>query len=112
MAIANEKLQSYRFLKEMYQDDYFPATLVDKGKQILIRLCEEIELKKIKDVNALYVLTHAATNEFNRLAEEFQENESEMETVARDCIGMDFGFIAEAYGFDADAEELIATRDW
>jgi hypothetical protein len=69
-------------------------------------------LKKPKDENELYVLTHAATNEFNRLAEEFDENESGIETAARDCIGVDFGFIAQAYGFNADAEELIATRDW
>jgi hypothetical protein len=43
----------------------------------------------------------------------FYENDSEIETVARDCIGMDFEFIANAYGFEnVDVEELIATRDW
>jgi hypothetical protein len=112
MAITNEKLKNYTFLKEMYQDSYFPTVLVDQGKQILVNLCEKIESQKPKDEYELYVLTHLATEEFNRLAEKFDENDSEIETVARDCIGMDFSFIAEAYGFDADTEELIAPRDW
>lgn len=38
---------------------------------------------------------------------------SEIETVAREAIAEDFWRVASAYGFaDADAEELIATRDW
>jgi hypothetical protein len=57
-------------------------------------------------------LTHAATDEFNTLAEAFYEHDSEIETVARECIAGDFAFVASAYGFDADIEELIATRDW
>jgi len=46
------------------------------------------------------------------LQEEFYENDSEIETAARECIAMDFEFIAKSYGFEADSEELIATRDW
>ena len=61
---------------------------------------------------ALYVLSDAATEEFNQLAEEFGENDSEIETAAREAIAEDFGVIAKAYGFDADVEELIAPRDW
>jgi hypothetical protein len=60
----------------------------------------------------LYALTHAATEEFNALAEEFEENDSELETAAREAIAEDFEWIAKAYGFDADIEELIAPRDW
>ena len=112
MQITNEKLKDYQFLKDMYEDGYFPDHIVDKGKEILIRLCEEIEKKTPATVEELYVLTHASTEEFNELEEEFEENESEIETVARDCIGSNFSDIAEAYGFDADCEELIATRDW
>jgi hypothetical protein len=112
MTMTNEKLQSYPFLKGMVEDSYFPAFLVEKGQQILVRLCEQIEQQRPQDETALYGLTHAATNEFNTLAAEFEEHDSEIETVARDCIAMDFGFIAAAYGFNADLEELIATRDW
>ncbi|MCR9116120.1 MAG: DUF5713 family protein [bacterium] len=113
MAITNDKLTDYQFLAGMYRDGYFPDFLVDKGKAILIGLCEQIESQKPSSLEALYVLTHAATKAFNDLQEEFEDNESEIETAARDCIGMDFAFIAKAYGFDdADGEELIATRDW
>ncbi len=48
----------------------------------------------------------------NDLQLRFEEHGSEIETVARDCIGMDFDFIACAYGFTADIEELIAPREW
>lgn len=110
--IKNEKLKNYTFLKGMYRDSYFPDFLVDKGKAILIELCIQIEEKKPKNLPELYELTHAATQKFNDLEEEFGENDSEIETVAAELIANDFEFIANAYGFDADIEELIATRYW
>ena len=113
MATTNQKINNYAFLQDMYRDKYFPTHLVDKGKQILLRLCEQIERQKPADLKELYVLTHAATNEFNELSLEFEEADSQIETAARDCIGTDFDFIARAYGFaTADGEALIATRDW
>jgi len=112
MSIADPQLQHYDFLAAMQRDGYFPPPLVHKGRQILIRLCEAIEAQRPQSLEALYALTHAATDEFNRLAEEFYEHDSEIETAARENIGEDFAAIAKAYGFDADVEELIATRDW
>ncbi len=113
MTPSNEQVRNHAFLQCMYEDSYFPKHLVDKGQRILLALCERIEKEKPKDETALYVLTHAATEEFNALAEEFFEANSEIETAARECIAADFKFIATAYGFsNADSEELIATRDW
>ena len=113
MNITNQEIQHYPFLKEMYDDGYFPDFLVDKGKDILLRLCENIETQKPENLEALYTLTHAATDEFNDLAELFYENDSEIETAARDCIGTDFYELVKRYGYaDADIEELIASRDW
>ncbi|WP_460948475.1 DUF5713 family protein [Spirosoma daeguense] len=61
----------------------------------------------------LYRLTHSSTDKFNDLQEDFYEANSEIETVARDCMATDFNFIAATYGFvDADIKELAATRDW
>jgi hypothetical protein len=110
--LQNEALKAYSFLKGMYNDSYFPENLVDKGKALLLDLCSQIEQEQPKDLEALYKLTHATTDKFNDLQEEFDAQDSEIETVARDCIGTDFDFIAQSYGFDADIEELIATRDW
>lgn len=111
--LNNEAAKKYSFLDVMYKDTYFPNKLVNKGKAILVNLCFQIEKKQPKTLDDLYKLTHSATDKFNNLQEEFDENDSEIETVARDCIGTDFEFIATTYGFeDVDIEELIATRDW
>jgi len=112
MELVNKQMVEYSFLKEMYEDEYFPNYLVDKGKDILIDLCNEIEIKKPQTLEELYALTHKATDRFNDLQEEFYENDSEIETAARECIAIDFQFISRSYGFEADIEELIATRDW
>jgi hypothetical protein len=113
VAIVNQQVAGYAFLRGMYADGYFPDHLVDKGKAILLRLCERIEAERPTDLAALYELTNAATEEFNALDEEFAAAGSEIETVARELIADDFVFVASSYGFeDADAEELIATRDW
>jgi hypothetical protein len=112
MPITNPKLQNHPFLEEMYRDAYFPDFLVDKCKQILLDLCEAIEAKKPADNASLLKLTHAATDRFNELIEAFEENDSDLETGAREAIGADFDTIVKAYGFDVDIEEVIATRDW
>ncbi|MFB8761916.1 DUF5713 family protein [Nocardiopsis alba] len=97
----------------MYRDPYFPDHLVDRGKEILLRLSARIEAERPADIDALYILTHAATEEFNDLEEEFGAAGSEIETVARDEIGESFWRVATAHGFhDADPEELIAPREW
>jgi hypothetical protein len=110
--LNNVKIKDYAFLDCMYQDSYFPKFLVDKSKNILLELCLEIETKKPDNLAELYKLTHAATYKLNDLEDEFSENDSEIETGARECLGMDFEYVAKSYGFEADIEELIAPRNW
>jgi hypothetical protein len=111
--LTNEKMKGYAFLDCMYQDQYFPKFLVDKCKYILVGLCHNIETQKPKNLAELYRLSQAATTRLNSLEDEFLDNDSEMETGARDCLGINFMAIAQAYGFaEADPEELIATRNW
>ncbi|MGB6269391.1 MAG: DUF5713 family protein [Olleya sp.] len=110
--LANEKLKDYGFLNCMYSDSYFPEFLVDKCKNILLNMCETIETEKPKNLVELYKITHSATDKLNDLQNEFFENNSEIETGARECLGTNFAYISKAYGFDADIEELIATREW
>ncbi|MEU9449968.1 DUF5713 family protein [Streptomyces sp. NPDC048277] len=113
MPISNPKMSEHEFLAELYEDEYFPDHVVDRGRAILVRLCERIEAERPAGLPALYALTHAATEEFNALEAEFEAAGSEIETVAREEIGGDFWVIAQAYGFaDADVEELIAPREW
>jgi len=112
MAIANQAFKDYVFLADMLSDKYFPADLVRKGQQVLVRMCETMEAERPGDMESLYRITQSITEEFNALAEEFEANGSEIETAARESIGADFEFIAKAYGFDADLEELISNREW
>ena len=113
MALQNEKMADYAFLSDMYNDPYFPDALVKKGEDILVALCQTIETDPPENLDELYALTHAATDQFNELQDEFADNDSEIETAAREAIASDFAFIAQAYGFEeAEVEDLIATRDW
>ncbi|MEU3275906.1 DUF5713 family protein [Streptomyces antibioticus] len=113
MAVTNEQVTGHPFLKALYRDDYYPDRVVDRGRDILLRLCERVETEWPADVDALYVLTHAATEEFNTLQDAFWEAGSDIETVAGEAMAEEFWFVAGAYGFPgADIEELIAPRDW
>ncbi|MCX4779130.1 DUF5713 family protein [Streptomyces sp. NBC_01264] len=113
MLITNRQVAARSFLKPLYADAYYPDHVLDQGRAILLRLCARIEAEAPSDLAALYVLTGAATEEFNLLEAEFEAAGSEIETVAREEIAEDFAFVASAYGFqDADVEALIAPREW
>ncbi|MFE7185144.1 DUF5713 family protein [Streptomyces erythrochromogenes] len=113
MPITNQQVAGHAFLQEMYDDAYFPDHVVDRAEAILLRLCERIEAEAPSDLEGLYALTRAATEEFNQLEGEFVAAGSEIETVAREWICDEFRFVASAYGFtEADAEQLAAGRDW
>lgn len=113
MPITNQQVTTHRFLRLLDEDDFYPGELVGRGKAILLRLCERIEVEQPADLSALYLLTQDATEEFNALEVEFDSAGGEFDTIAREEIGEDFWFIARAYGFhEADPEELIATREW
>lgn len=48
----------------------------------------------------------------NDLQEEFDENDSEIETVARDSIAVTIGYIMEWFQIDIDMETALRERDW
>ena len=97
------------FLRSLYHDGYHPAHLIDQARAVLVRLTDQIERDQPTQLVELYALTHASTEEFNRLAEEGLE----IETVAREAITSELGYVAAAYNFlDADLDELVAPRQW
>lgn len=112
MPLDNDAARDRVFLADMLADDYFPRHLVVQGQQILQSVCEAIERHRPADLAGLYAITHAATEAFNALSEDFEAADSEIETAAREAIASDFAFIARTYGYDADTEALIAPRDW
>ncbi|HET6859953.1 MAG TPA: DUF5713 family protein [Streptomyces sp.] len=113
MSVTNQQVAERAFLRNLYADGYFPDHVLDKGKAILLRLCERIEAEQPSDLAALYVLTGAATVEFNELEAEFEAAGSGIDTVGREELAEEFWFVASAYGFaEADVEALIAPREW
>lgn len=42
----------------------------------------------------------------------FEENDSEIETVARDSVGETVRYVLEWFELDLDAEEAIGAREW
>lgn len=103
--------KNYKLLEEMYQDGYFPDFLVDKVKAELQKVIDLLERGET-DREAVQEKLDEAVCAINELQEEFDENDSEIETVARDCIGESVGYILAWFGIPIDVEEAIRERDW
>ncbi len=102
---------NYKLLDEMYQDEYYPNFLVDKVKDELQKAINLLETGET-DTEIIQKKLDEAICAINDLQEEFDENDSEIETVARDCIGETVGYILEWFGIPIDMEEAIRERDW
>ncbi len=50
--------------------------------------------------------------EMKHLEAEFEENDSEIETVARDSIAVTVDYILHWFGIDIDTETALRERDW
>lgn len=48
----------------------------------------------------------------NDLEEEFEEHDSELETVARDSIAETVAYILRWFDIGLDVEDAIGERDW
>ena len=103
---ANSKL-----LEEMYDDEYFPNFLVDKVKMELQKVITLLESGETRTEMIQEKLDEAVCA-INDLQEEFDENDSEIETVARDSIGETVAYILEWFDIPIDIEEAIRERDW
>lgn len=103
--------QNYKLLEEMYQDKYYPNFMVDKVKGELQKVIYLLE-KGEKNTEIIQEKLDEAVCAINDLQEEFYENDSEIETVARDCIGVTVEYILKWFGIDIDTEEAIRERDW
>ena len=102
---------NYKLLDEMYQDEYYPDFLVDKVKEELQKVIHLLESGET-DIEAVQETLDEAVCGINDLQEEFDEHDSEIETVARDCIGVTVAYILEWFDIPIDIEEAIRERDW
>lgn len=102
---------NYKLLDEMYNDDYYPTFLVDKVKDELQKVIDLLESGET-DIEVVQEKLDEAVCGINDLQEEFDENDSEIETVARDGIGVTVAYILEWFDIPIDIEEAIRERDW
>ena len=103
--------KNYTFLKEMYEDDYYPVFLVDKVRDELQKVIDLLETGET-NTDVIQEKLDEVVCAINDLQEEFDENDSEIETVARDCIGVTVIYILEWFGIPIDIEEALRERDW
>jgi len=101
----------YQMLQAMYQDGYFPNFLVDKVRALVWDVVEFLEAGE-RDPSAVQKKFDGMTLAINGLQGEFEDNGSELETVARDSIGETVGYILQWFGLDMEAEDAIGLRDW
>lgn len=101
----------YILLKDMVEDGYYPKFLVEKIKEQIIpviRLLEEGETNPGVIQSKLDEMTLA----INDLQDAFYENDSEIETVARDSIAVTVEYILEWFEIGIDIETALQERDW
>ena len=102
---------NYKLLDEMYQDEYYPNFLVDKIKNQLQKVIDLLESGET-GTEAVQETLDEAVRSINDLQEEFDENDSELETVARECIAATVAYIRKWFNIPIDIEEAIRERDW
>ena len=71
-----------------------------------------LSLIHISDTEVVQETLDEAVCGINDLPEEFDENDSEIETVARECIAATVAYILEWFGIPIDTEEASRERDW
>ena len=102
---------NYKLLDSMYQDGYFPDFLVDKIKELVENVIEFLETGE-RDLEEIQSKFDEMTLAINDLQEEFEENDSELETGARESIAETVEYILEWFNIDIDVEDDIGVRDW
>ncbi|MCI8646844.1 MAG: hypothetical protein HFE76_08680 [Firmicutes bacterium] len=103
--------ETYILLEEMINDDYYPRFLVEKVKEPIMRVVQVLERGET-DQAIIQEKLDEMTCAINELEEEFEENDSELETVARDSIGATVAYILDWFQIDIDVETAIRERDW
>lgn len=104
--------EDFVYLKDMYNDEYYPRFLVNKVKDCIVEVVEFLEKEEYKSLDEVQEKFDEMIEKINDLQDEFDENDSEIETVARDSIGTTVAEILEYFGIDIDVEEAIRERDW
>jgi hypothetical protein len=107
-----KKLPSnFRFLREMYMDDYYPVDLVDRLRDTIKELVSFLEAEEHTTSQVQDELDRV-TKKINDLQGAFEEEGSEIETMARDSIGVTISDILKFFDIGIHPEDAIRKREW
>ena len=108
---SKNKKDKFDYLSAMYADTYFPEFLVNKVKTLIVKVVEFLDKGEYttEEVQAKF---DTMTRGINKLQEKFEENDSEIETGARESIGETIQEIIDYYKLPLDVETAIRERDW
>ena len=95
------------FITPFHYTDCFSVRQIGYGGKV-IDLLESGET----DTEVVQETLDEAVCGINDLQEEFDEHDSEIETVARECIAATVAYILEWFGIPIDIEEALRERDW
>lgn len=101
----------YMLLADMYDDEYYPKSSVDKVAALIRQLITFLE-QGGHTTEQIQAKLDQMTMGINDLEEEFEQNDSEIETVARESIGTTVDYILHYFDVEIDIEEAIRERDW
>ena len=103
--------KDYKMLEEMYQDEYFPDFLVDKVKDAMLNAVAFLETGET-NLEKIQKKFNEMTWAIHDIQDEFEENDSELETGARESIGETVEYILQWFDIAIEAEDAIGEREW
>lgn len=103
--------EKYVLLSEMSCDEYFPDYLVDRIKMLMSEVIDYLETGE-ESLAKIQGKLDEMTLAINDLQEQFEDQGSEIETVARDDIGVSVGYILDWFGVNIKLEDAIGEREW
>ncbi|MCD8102157.1 MAG: DUF5713 family protein [Alistipes sp.] len=103
--------EDFPYLPEMFEDEYYPRFLVEKVKDA-IKECADYIGQGDHPIEDIQGALDRMTIRINELEEEFDDNDSEIETIARDSIADTVARMLDFFGVDIDIEEAIRERNW
>jgi hypothetical protein len=103
--------ENFAYVPEMCGDSYYPAFLVDKLKSVFKDTVNQLEKGNLSNRNIQELFDKMVTKT-NELQEEFLENDSEFDTIARDSIGTTIDRILKYFEISLNLAEACREREW
>ncbi|MBF0714096.1 hypothetical protein HZY83_05340 [Gemella sp. GH3] len=102
---------NYILVSDMVEDEYYPNFLVEKVQDIIKKVITVLESGET-NIEVIQEYLDEMTIEINDIQEQFEENNSEIESIARDSIAVTIEYILEWFNINIDLETALQERDW